>query len=59
VLANSQESVFLSTCREITVRIFQFISIGSTAPVVYWSEFLAIYAEVLGLIPGATRFSEK
>jgi len=26
--------------------------------VVYWSEFLATDAEVSGLIPGATRFSE-
>jgi hypothetical protein len=29
-----------------------------TASVVYWSEFLAANPEVLGLIPGATRFSE-
>jgi hypothetical protein len=26
--------------------------------VVYWSEFLATDPEVLGSIPGATRFSE-
>jgi hypothetical protein len=30
-----------------------------TASVVYWSEFLATDPEVPGLIPGATRFSEK
>jgi hypothetical protein len=30
-----------------------------TASVVYWSEFLAIDPEVLGSIPGATKFSEK
>jgi hypothetical protein len=30
-----------------------------TAPVVYWSEFLATDPEVPGSIPGANRFSEK
>jgi hypothetical protein len=31
----------------------------ATASVVYWSAFLATNPEVLGSIPGATRFSEK
>jgi hypothetical protein len=30
-----------------------------TASVVYWSEFLATDPEVLGSIPGASRFPEK
>jgi hypothetical protein len=30
-----------------------------TASLVQWSEFLATDPEVLGSIPGATRFSEK
>jgi hypothetical protein len=30
-----------------------------TASVVSWSEFLATDPEVLGSIPGASRFSEK
>jgi hypothetical protein len=30
-----------------------------TASVVYWSQFLATDSEVSGLIPGASRFSEK
>jgi hypothetical protein len=30
-----------------------------TASVVYWSEILATDTEVLGSIPGASRFSEK
>jgi hypothetical protein len=30
-----------------------------TAPVVYWSEFLATDPEVPDSIPGAARFSEK
>jgi hypothetical protein len=30
-----------------------------TARVVEWSEFLATDPEILSLIPGATRFSEK
>jgi hypothetical protein len=35
------------------------ICICATASVVYWSEFLGTDPEVLGSIPGATRFSEK
>jgi hypothetical protein len=30
-----------------------------TTSVIYWSEFLATDPKVPGLIPGATRFSEK
>jgi hypothetical protein len=30
-----------------------------TASMVYWSQFLATYLEVLGLIPGTARFSEN
>jgi hypothetical protein len=30
-----------------------------TTSVVYWPEFLTTDPEVLGSIPGATRFSEK
>jgi hypothetical protein len=30
-----------------------------TASVIYWSEFLATDPEVPGLVPGATKFSEK
>jgi hypothetical protein len=33
--------------------------INMTASVVYWSEFLDIYTEILGSIPGATKFSDK
>jgi hypothetical protein len=38
-----------------------FIYFGKivTASVVKWSEFLATDSEIPGLIPGATRFSEK
>jgi hypothetical protein len=31
----------------------------AAASVVQWSEFLATAPEISGLIPGATRFSEK
>jgi hypothetical protein len=35
------------------------VLIMQTVSVVWWSEFLATDPEVLGLIPGATRLSEK
>jgi hypothetical protein len=35
------------------------IDVSATASVVWWSEFLATDPEVLGSIPGASRFSEK
>jgi hypothetical protein len=38
---------------------FTTLSLFTTASVVYWSEFLATNPEVLGSIPGASRFSEK
>jgi hypothetical protein len=39
--------------------VFRTFSVLETASVVWWSEFLATDPEVPGLIPGATRFSEK
>jgi hypothetical protein len=38
---------------------FKLCILYRTASVVLWSEFLATDPEVLGSIPGATRFSEK
>jgi hypothetical protein len=48
-----------SEIKEVNVSITQGYIIPLTSSVAYWSEFLATDSEVLGSIPGATRFPEN
>jgi hypothetical protein len=41
------------------VKKFMYETKERTASVVWWPEFLATDPEVLGSIPGASRFSDK